>query len=469
MSLKSRRMNLPQARPLASLCLMLGMIVAPAAADTTGYWRGESDANGGAGLEILNEVTGNSLTAPSASIDTNPANLPVGRIPRTGAVNTGSIDGDANISGTISEYAALNSDSITVEVFSRTLEGGGSLLSRTNNTDAGFSITDFSGYDVKYYVGAGTEVTINNVVNPNADWNYLAWTYDATEGVGRVYVDGQLAGTQTTATPGEALNWTGAGDISVGFDMDGGSLSSGSNTGIIDELRISNTALQTYQFLGAPALAVDFGTANQDVQTYFVSFDRGSGGDTGVNGPTSDIIDTPVGNYLGSDQVRVTIDSEGSVDAVDFRDRGDVSGSVGDIIEDQIKAQNSGIELTIEGLEAGVYKMTSWHHDANGATGGAAENQIDIFVTDALGALRQVIDDLATTGGTNPGTVADPSYAIYSNGVDPITIFFDNVGVGNNNPNEIVLNGFQLLVIPEPASMAMLAAGSLMLMRRRRA
>ena len=469
MSLKSRRMNLPQARPLASLCLMLGMIVAPAAADTTGYWRGESDANGGAGLEILNEVAGNSLTAPSASIDTNPANLPVGRIPRTGAVNTGSIDGDANISGTISEYAALNSDSITVEVFSRTLEGGGSLLSRTNNTDAGFSITDFSGYDVKYYVGAGTEVTINNVVNPNADWNYLAWTYDATEGVGRVYVDGQLAGTQTTATPGEALNWTGAGDISVGFDMDGGSLSSTTNTGIIDELRISNTALETYQFLGAPALAVDFGggkdlTTDQDVQVYHYGFtettDPPNAG--GFNGPLSRVIDTPLG--VGGD-VTVSIDSEGSLFNIDPRNRGDASfGTLGDLIEDQFKSQSNGVELTLDGLEAGIYKMTSWHHDGGF---GAAGNLIDIRVTDALRTDELILSGLVTTGGLTPSTVANATYTIYSDGINPITILFDDANT--NGDHETALNGFELFLIPEPASMATLAAGSLMLMRRRRA
>ncbi|QNN21502.1 PEP-CTERM sorting domain-containing protein [Planctomycetales bacterium ZRK34] len=449
--------------------LLLALAVAPAGADTSGYWRGESDANGGPGLEILNEVAGNSLTAPSATIDTNPANLPVGRIPRTGAVNTGSIDGDANINGVISEYAALNSDSITVEVFSRTLEGGGNLITRTNNTDAGFSITDFSGYDVKYYVGAGTEVTINNVVNPNADWNYLAWTYDATEGVGRVYVDGKLAGTQATATPGQALNWTGAGDISVGFDMDGGALSSTTNTGIIDELRISNTALQTYQFLGAPALAVDFGgdksdTTNQDVQTYFYDFSEYTSNAGGV-GSASRVIDTPVG--VGG-QVTVSIDAEITSQNIDPRNRGDNSGDLSALLEDHFKSQNSGVELTIEGLEAGVYKMTSWHHEGGGSgdTGGSS-NLIDIFVTDAMGSLRSVIDDLVTSGG-NLSSVdpASATYAIYSDGINPITILFDDA---SPTDHETVLNGFQLLVIPEPASMAMLAAGSLMLMRRRRA
>lgn len=465
MSSPTRRVKFTHAASMASLCLALGLGVGPAQADTTGYWRAETDLNAGAGLEIPNEVAGNNLIASSAGIDTNPAHLPAGRIPRTGAPNTGTLDGGANINGSVAAYAALNSDSITVEVYNRTLEGGGLLVSRTNNVDAGFSIGDFTGYDLTYYVGAGTAVTLSNVYDPNSNWNHLVWTYDATEGVGRVYVDGSLKATQAAATPGEALNWTGAGNLSIGFDMDGGTLSSGSVNGIIDELRISNTALQSYQWLAAPALAVDFGggktsPTDQDVQTYFFGFTEYTANAGGINGPLSRVVDTPVG--VGGN-VTVSIDSEASLFNVDPRNRGDASGSLGNLIEDHFKSQSNGMELTLDGLKAGIYELTTWHHDGGG---GATGNLIDIFVTDALGALRQVVDGLVTTGGLAPSNIASATYTIYSDGINPITILFDDATASDH---ETALNGFQLLVIPEPATMSMLALGGLMLIRRRRA
>ena len=471
MSSKSRRMKITQTTTLASLCMALGLVVAPVSADTTGYWRGEVDLDTGSGLEVPNEVAGNNLITSSAGIDTDVAHLPVTRISRTGQANTGTIDGNVNINGTIAEYVALNSDSITVEIYNRTAEGDGTLISRTNGTDAGFKISDFGlngGYDLTYYVGAGTQVQMTNVFDPNSSWNYLVWTYDATEGVGRVYVDGSLKATQATATPGQALNWTGAGDLKVGTDMDGGSLSSTSVNGLVDELRISNTALQSYQLLAAPALAVDFGgdkssTTNQDVQQYFYDFSEYTGNTAGVASSTR-VIDTPLG--VGGD-VTVTIDAEVASQNIDPRNRGDNSGSLSALLEDHFKSQNSGISLTIEGLEAGIYEMTSWHHEGGGTgTTGGAGNLIDIFVTDAQGTLRQVIDDLITSGG-NLSSV-DPSYAvyrIYSDGINPITILFDDA---SPTDHETVLNGFQLLFIPEPASMSMLALGGLMLARRSR-
>lgn len=235
-------------------------------AQTVGYWRFETDLDGSAGgLSTPNETAGNGLGSSSAAVIADPA---VPYVPGIGALNAGAVDGLANINGTVPAYAALNVGSITVEFWARTVEGAGDLVSRTDGSTAGFRITDFNSVDVTYYVddglGGSQAVSINTSLNLDLPWTHIAWTYDAVSGIGSVWSNGTRIGVQGTATPGMGLVWTGSGDLKVGMDMDGGaSLITGS--GLLDELRISDTALEPVQMLNAP-LQVDFGAnVPQDV------------------------------------------------------------------------------------------------------------------------------------------------------------------------------------------------------------
>ena len=99
---------------LATLALCL-----PAQAGIIGYWRAETDNDAGGGLSIPNEVAGSPLTAPNASLS---ALVPVNPIPFTLEPNLFSINGNADINGTIAYYAALDTASITIEFWTRTNE-----------------------------------------------------------------------------------------------------------------------------------------------------------------------------------------------------------------------------------------------------------------------------------------------------------------------------------------------------------
>ena len=395
-----------------------------AGAQTVGYWRFETDLDGGANvLSTPNETAGGLLGSASAAVIADPA---VPYVPGIGASNAGAVDGLANINGTVPAYAALNVGSITVEFWARSVEGAGDLVSRTDGSTAGFRITDFNGVDATYYVddglGGSQAVTINTSLNLDTAWTHIAWTYDAVSGLGSVWANGTRVGVQGTATPGMGLVWTGAGDLKVGTDMDGSaSLITGS--GLLDELRISDTALAPAQMLNAP-LQVDFGAnVPQDVLAGYHGFTRGTLGQTSPNidGPVSETFATPIG---AGGSVTVIVDSENTANSIDFRDRGDAtSGVIGDLVEDHVKNQNGGVWLTLQGLEAGQYRMTSWHHDGSS---GAAGNLIDIVVNDAQGSGRLLVDDLATTGGLTPASVASATYLFWADGANDVVFLFDD-------------------------------------------
>lgn len=458
----------------AAALLSLGLapaLIQPASAATTGYWRGEVDTDAGSGLNTPNDVAGNAFTATAATIDTDPADLPFSRVPRTGAFDTGTINGSANINGTVTAYAALDSGSFTFETMARTGEGTYTLASRTDGSTSGFDISATTGtLNVTYYVdngAGGSEVHTVALGNLNNNWSHVAFTYDAATGTASTYINGRLQHA-TTSTAGRALVWTGAGDLKIGTDMDGGGAYSANAKGIMDEVRTSDTALASYQFLAAPAVAVDFGDVNQSVQAYHKAFAEGSGGDINFTGPATMSYDTPVAN---GGNLTVTIATDNSAThSLDFRDRGAVTytdpdlGSIGSLLQDQVKNQNGDLILTLTGLAAGQYEMTSWHHDQSG---GATNNILNILVSDAVGLGRDVADGLVVSGGSTPALATHATYSIFSNGVDPITITFHNADT--NGDLETPLNGFQIQAIPAPAALpAGLALLGLAGLRRRR-
>jgi hypothetical protein len=233
-------------------------------AAVVGYWRNETDTDASGGLSVPNEVgSGSPLVAAAASLAPE---VPVTTIPQTGLPNATSLNGDQVINGSIAAYPALNTGSVTVEFWARTLESAGYLIGRTTGqsntaipttiTD-GYAVENFNAVRVRYAVdnGAGgtTQVTLTpaTAINLDTPWVHIAWTYNAATGVGNLYADGTLVATNA-GTPGAALVQPAAQSITVGGDMDGGTLSSGSVTGIFDELRISDTALPPTQFLNSP-------------------------------------------------------------------------------------------------------------------------------------------------------------------------------------------------------------------------
>jgi len=236
--------------------LLVASFAAPASAATIGYWRMEVDLDPSAnGLRVANEVAGGSdLLSTEAFVDL--AANPNGTVPNTGVINLGSIgatqQGGANgINGSIAWTSVLDASSLTAEFWARTGESTATLLQRSTGAN-GFTISNPNALSITYYVsngaGGGVAVTLNTGHNMDATWHHYAFSYDQTSGVGAFYVDGVVV-VSNDGVDGRALYWGGASPLRVGQLMDYASAFNGT----LDELRLSNVALSSTQFLGAVA------------------------------------------------------------------------------------------------------------------------------------------------------------------------------------------------------------------------
>jgi concanavalin A-like lectin/glucanase superfamily protein len=249
------------------LGLCLASLAAPASAATIGYWRMEADLDPSAnGVRVANEVAGGSdLLSNEAFIDF--AANPNGTVPNTGSINLGSIGsrlqgGGNGINGTIASYSALDATSLTAEFWARTGEGQATLLQRSSGAN-GFTIANPNALSITYHVsngaGGSVAITLNTGHNMDATWRHYAFTYDQATGVGSFYVDGAVVAS-SNGVDGRALYWGGASTLLVGQLMDYASAFNGT----MDEVRLSNVALPSTQFLGAvaePASALLLGLA----------------------------------------------------------------------------------------------------------------------------------------------------------------------------------------------------------------
>jgi len=426
---------------------------------TLGHWRMETDTNSGTGVSTPNEVAaGNSMTSSAGFIDPETPPLYY-KTPNLGAMSS---TGDIN--GNVSQYGLLNSDSITVEFYARTTEGDADLVSRFNSTarqESGCIMDNTNALRLRYYVddGAGGAqlVTASGLHNFNADWDHAAWTYDDLTGESKFYINGQMTWSNAgSETPGQKLIWDHAGNLKAGTRMSC-DINPPDDPGHFDELRITGTVLQPHEMLNA-FLQVDLGDLDQQVCHGFQEFSE----DYNVDGPVSQVFDTVLGN---AGTVTVTVDAEDTARTIDFRDRGNATyGTLGDLLEDHIKAYPCGVVLTLDDLAAGMYRMNTWHHDAARPT---PDTRLDILVSDAAGTNRLLVDDLLMSGGTSPTYVASASFLILSDGINPITILFDDA----SGFPEVPLSGFGLARgVPEPATFLLLGLGTLGLLgcRRRR-
>lgn len=90
------------------------------------------------------------------------------------------------------------------------------------------------------------EVILNDLYDFGVDWEHFAFTYDQATGVGKVYIGGQLVGMHD-GPDGVALRWSADKELQVGWALDGGVELR--NQTVFDELRISDRALHTTEFL----------------------------------------------------------------------------------------------------------------------------------------------------------------------------------------------------------------------------
>ena len=211
---------------------------------------------------------------------------------------------------------------------------------------------------------------------------------------------------------------------------------------VIDELRIGTSldADVTAEATGAvQKLGVDLGritdTDKQDIYNFWAE-----NPDTVI--PWDAISDTEQSMSFDEFGGHTVSFCEGNGSGtIDARNRNDVSGAHGNLLEDAFKDAN-GLQMTIEGLEAGRYTITTYHHDNNNDND--FRGSLDIFVTDADTIDRQVVDELIQTFGSSDDNFASATFSFISNGTDDILIRFLNGDLAGTDETEAWLNGYVL-------------------------
>jgi len=232
--------------------------------------------------------------------------------------------------------------------------------------------------------------------------------------------------------------------------------------------------------------------ARQDPREFSVYFDIGpenqqvQSGHIGVPDPT-DLATPNNGNngpeisgytvYAGTSTIDVSIndtDQYGAdVGAIDWRDRGDSTNAGADLVqlaEDFVKNNSGIVRVTLDGLDAGFYDITSFHVDPDNNQSG----EIHVWLNTGSGFYDTgaVGNSNFSNGGVNGLTTQEvlDSAAYFSfELLEPgsVDIVFDG---RPHSDNETPLNGLHIVFepLPEPTSLALLGLGALALRRRRK-
>ena len=226
----------------------------------------------------------------------------------------------------------------------------------------------------------------------------------------------------------------------------------------------------------AMLLNVDFGVADgvpvsnsvNQVQSGFSDFSV----DPQFNGTSEyDFVNigaTPETRTFGGIEVRLAGTANGPT-LYDFTT--DVSGPLGDLLEDVVQVVTGNLTVQLSGLNAGEYSMTTYHHFASNAS---AANPFSITVDTGAGATT-VATDVPTSFGFAPSTISTETFQFTANGTDPVLITLVGGGTFGDNAINPVLNGFELSTVdavPEPATVtlcttALFVLGAWHFLRRR--
>ena len=199
---------------------------------------------------------------------------------------------------------------------------------------------------------------------------------------------------------------------------------------------------QIIQVAGSSGLLIDLGSnSGGELQAGYLNMSVG-----GADNQTRSQSFT--GDFFGTGDTTVGV----ALSSVDNRDRGNPTGSpLNGLLADAYK-EASDITMILSGLAPGEYEIATYHYDV--LDGGDAT--IDIYVDGELKASNIEISNNIT----DPKGIA--TYRFTATGSD-VVFLFDRQGGG-----EVYLNGFDLFLVPEPASAALLGLGGLALLPRRR-
>jgi hypothetical protein len=254
--MKSISLKLKLLLPTLSLSLV---IISPRGhAATVGWWRFEEGTPGSAaaGPNSVLDYSGNGLHAtptggPVYSTDLSPWAGAIG--------STRSLQFNGWTTGLfVPDRPSLQLQSLTIEAFFKTepmLAGTGAvadLLMRGDNRPGldpyGLSLSQ-PGNGLQFFIGdAANNTAALNYTVPFDQWIFAAATFDAGTGDMRLYVNGQLVRSTTTSVrPFGGLDPSYSPGLGIGSDQTG---QYGQHlNGWLDEVRLSDTALDPSQFL----------------------------------------------------------------------------------------------------------------------------------------------------------------------------------------------------------------------------
>jgi hypothetical protein len=129
----------------------------------------------------------------------------------------------------------------------------------------------------------------------------------------------------------------------------------------------------------------------------------------------------------------------------------DVSGNLGDLVEDGVGAVQSDILLTLGGLVAGNYQMTTYHHWADRTS---AQNSFNIGVNVGSGEVTAATQ-VPISIGFNSSSVSTATFQFTATGTNNVVVRLEGSFESNSSP---FLNGFALVQVPEPSSWVLIVA-----------
>lgn len=123
-----------------------------------------------------------------------------------------------------------------------------------------------------------------------------------------------------------------------------------------------------------------------------------------------------------------------------------------------VSAQDARLNITLSGLAAGSYDITLYAYDPGGSLGGFTA---DVFLNDV-----DVADIEMTNKNTDPLTYGQQTITAVSDGLSDVVIGLQAQPDGISE-GRAILNGIQIVPIPEPGSLALLGFSALAIIKRR--
>jgi hypothetical protein len=133
----------------------------------------------------------------------------------------------------------------------------------------------------------------------------------------------------------------------------------------------------------------------------------------------------------------------------------DVTGALGDLLEDSVGTADADLTIQLSGLPAATYSFTGYHH----STGLSQVPPVgfDIYVNTGSGE-SLAASDVATTIGFDPQSISTSNFQFTATGAEVI-VRLDGEFIPGGFSIPTALAGFTIIAVPEPHSGLLLALG----------